>query len=258
MRSMSRKSESNNSEQQAPAHLLSVYKAKEQRTFELVKKTIDTLLHEKQQVSLSTIVAKSQEVDLEGKGVSISAIQRNEQANTYYKKHRSHKGTQRKRSPNHTQLSQVDDLRIKLDRDISRVRQRYLKLSKEELVTRLIHVEQAFALAEERLHQANDKLLMLHLETPLGDTVLDEAKTSQEISNNLSYLNLKAKNKDLKAQLAGIDSLEAENEELKKHNQYLLSKLMQLEASERNKTQESFAEARRQTSSQPDIPNIDF
>ena len=256
MKSMSPKSESNNSEQQAPAHLLSVYKAKEQRTFDLVKKTVDTLLHEKQQVSLSTIVAKSQEVDLEGKGVSISAIQRNEQANTYYKKHRSHKGTQRKRSPNLTQLSQVDDLRIKLDRDMSRVRQRYLKLSKEELVTRLIHVEQAFALAEERWHQANDDLLMLQLEAQSRDTVLDEAKTSQEISNNLN--NLKAKNKDLKAQLAGIDSLEAENEELKKHNQYLLSKLMQLEASERNKTQESFAEARRQTSSQPDIPNIDF
>ena len=48
---------------------------------------------------------------------------------------------------------------IKGDRDQTRVRQRYLKLSREELVNQLLLVEQQYAELHERYLAMNDKLL---------------------------------------------------------------------------------------------------
>ena len=59
-----------------------VYAKLRQRTVSLVKQSIDALLKDKQRVSLSTVVAKSKDIDTEGngKGISESAILDNEEA----------------------------------------------------------------------------------------------------------------------------------------------------------------------------------
>ena len=57
-----------------------VYAKLRQRTIDLVKCGIDTLLKEKQRVSLSTVAAKLKELDPEHRGISESAILDNQEA----------------------------------------------------------------------------------------------------------------------------------------------------------------------------------
>jgi hypothetical protein len=77
-----------------------VYAKLRQRTVDLVRQSVDALLKDKQRVSLSTVAAKSKELDTEGngKGISESAILDNQEAKTYYERHRSWRGTPRKRT----------------------------------------------------------------------------------------------------------------------------------------------------------------
>ncbi len=142
---------------------------------------------------------------------------------------------------------------------MARTRQRYLKLSKEELVDRLLVTEQAYTEQEKRCHQANDELLTLRLmvEEGLQIQALDEKTEGNQNLTDASQ-RLRAKNKELKAQLMGIESLETEIEELKKQNQYLLNKLIQLEGEERSNAKKNFAKARNQANSQPNIPDVEF
>ena len=63
---MESRSDGNNPEQQAPTHLQKIYQARKKRTFDLVKKSVDVLVSQKQKVSLTTVVALSKELDPEG------------------------------------------------------------------------------------------------------------------------------------------------------------------------------------------------
>ena len=68
-----------------------VYARLRQRTIDLVRRSVDVLRKDKQRISLSTVVAKSKELDVEGNGkrVSESAILDNQEARAYYEQHRS-------------------------------------------------------------------------------------------------------------------------------------------------------------------------
>jgi len=136
-----------------------VYEPKRRRTVELVKRSVDALLKERKRVSLATLCARSKEVDPDGRGVSESAILKNEEARTYYEQHRSWKAVSRKH-PRFCQTEKTRALsRIKLNRDLGRVRLRYMKLTKVELVQRLLLVEQAHGALQERWFQVNEEML---------------------------------------------------------------------------------------------------
>jgi len=75
-----------------------VYTYLRQRTVDLVKRSVDALRKNKQRVSLSTIVAKSKELDPEHRGISESAILDNLEARAYYEQHRSWQDSSRKRA----------------------------------------------------------------------------------------------------------------------------------------------------------------
>lgn len=66
---------------------------------------------------------------------------------------------------------------------------------------------------------------------------------------------LRAKNIELKSQLTGMESLEAERNELKQQNQRLFNKVIQLESGERIRAKRRFAEA---ISTQPEIPEVEY
>jgi hypothetical protein len=90
--------------------------------------------------------------------VSQSAIQRNEEARAYYEEHRGWKGTP-KSSNGGAAADKQSSIYIKFERNEDRARQRYLKLSKHELVNRLIYVEHAYAEREEIWLRACDEEL---------------------------------------------------------------------------------------------------
>lgn len=69
---------------------------------------------------------------------------------------------------------------------------------------------------------------------------LSEAELIEKISaQQRDIKRLNTKNRELQAKSLGIESLEVENEELKKHNQHLFNRVTELEASERSQEKDT-------------------
>lgn len=147
-----------------------VYEPKRERTIELVKRSVDILLEQKERISLASIAITSKNVDPVKQGVSESAILGNEQARAYYEQHRSWKGTQRKRSVT-TALSSRPG-QVKLDRNLTQVRQRYLRMGKVALVDRLLAVEQTHAEQQECWLVQQDEILQWRLRAETAEARL--------------------------------------------------------------------------------------
>lgn len=170
----------------SPAHswlIERVYEPKRERTFALVKQSVDLLLEQKKRISLASIVATSKEVDREQRGISESAILNNEQARFYYEQHRSWKGTQRKKSvvtalPSHPG-------QVKPSRDLTQVRQRYLRMGKATLVDRLLAVEQTYAEQQERWLVQQDELLHWRLRAEQSEAQLQKEKATKVKNSKL-------------------------------------------------------------------------
>jgi hypothetical protein len=150
-----------------------VYAKLRQRTVDLVKQSVDALRKDKQRVSLATVAAKSKELDSEGngKGISESAILDNQEARAYYEQHRSWQGSSRKRAKPLV-VAPVQLSTVKPGRDEQRVRQRYLRMSKEALVTRLITAERTLAEQRERWLSQQDDVLTWRLRAEAAEARL--------------------------------------------------------------------------------------
>jgi hypothetical protein len=159
-----------------------VYLRKQRRTVELVKSSVDALRSENKRVSLSSIQAKSKELDSEKKGVHRNTILSNEEARTYYeencdwKKRKRHRPIKTDKIP--ARITEHVRIKINIDRDINRARQRYLKLSKTELVERLLLVEQAYAETEEVWLRDKDEALTWQLRAEQAESLLEENDTA--------------------------------------------------------------------------------
>lgn len=160
---------------QAPTWLNeAVYEPKRQRTFEVVKRAVDALREQRKldgitRISLTTIVAMAKRQDPEGRGIAHTAILENEEAYAYYKRYRTaSKPAKRQGAPSKSAVRSA----IKPDRDQARVRQRYMKLSREELVNQLLLVEQQYAELHERYLAMNDKLLEWQLRAEQAESRL--------------------------------------------------------------------------------------
>lgn len=149
-----------------------VYAKLRQRTTDLVKHSVDALRKEKQRISLATVAAKSKEVDPGHRGISESAILDNQEARTYYEQYRSWKGSSRKRAKPLTVALPVSPGSTKPGRDEQRVRQRYLRQSKEALVERLLAVERLQAQEQERWLSQQDEVLTWRLRTETAEARL--------------------------------------------------------------------------------------
>ena len=149
-----------------------VYTKLRQRTVDLVKQSVDGLYKDKQRVSLSTVAAKSKEVDPEHRGISESAILDNQEAKAYYEQHRSWRGSPRKRAKSVAVALPASPGSVKPDRDEQRVRQRYLRMSKEALVERLITVERTLAEQRERWLVQQDEMLTWRLRAEAAEAQL--------------------------------------------------------------------------------------
>lgn len=120
----------------------------------LVKAAVDRLVGEGKTVTIEAICQVSREVDPEGKGIKKAGVLGNAEAYAYYQQHsttyqqahRKLRHAPRQQPARSTTLPHID-----LDRDVTRVRQRYVKLSKAELVERLLSVEHAYGRLEHQL-----------------------------------------------------------------------------------------------------------
>jgi hypothetical protein len=151
-----------------------VYAKLRQRTADLVRQSVDALCKDGQRVSLATVAAKSKELDPDHRGVSESAILDNQEARDYYEQHRSWQGSSRKRAKPLVVASSASPGTVKPGRDEQRVRQRYLRMSKETLVERLITAERTQAEQRERWLTQQDEILTWQLRAEAAETRLKE------------------------------------------------------------------------------------
>src|SRR5437660_3181785 len=150
-----------------------VYAHLRQRTVDLVKQSVDQLRLDKWRISLATVAAKSKELDAEHRGISESAILDNQEARAYYEQHRSWQGSPRKQAKTLAVASPVSSRSVKPGRDEQRVRQRYLRMSKEALVERLITVERTLAEQQERWLRHQDEALTWRLRAAAAEARLN-------------------------------------------------------------------------------------
>lgn len=122
------------------------YDRRKSRSFEFGVKAIDALIKEGKSVSFRTVSDKSKEIDPAGAGIHQNTIRKNQELHKYFLKHRTakaYKPLKRSYKPLEDDLDAFKH--IKQDRDIDRVRQRYMQLTKPELVDLLIRMEQYIA-----------------------------------------------------------------------------------------------------------------
>jgi hypothetical protein len=139
-----------------------VYAPRRQRTRDLVRQAVETLVSAEQAVSLASIAAMSKVLDPAGRGISTSAILGNPEARAHWERHRRWRGTRparRTTPPGHPPARP----RVAAERDVARARQRYLRWTKTTLVERLLAAEHAWAEQEERWLRVNDELLAWRL-----------------------------------------------------------------------------------------------
>jgi hypothetical protein len=156
--------------------LETLYEAKRLRTTALVIQSVDALVEQRRadkgttRISLASIVARSKKLDPSGKGISQSAILGNEEARSYYERHRTSSGNKpkRQRSGHVVQGAQP----VKIDRDMARARHRYMRMSKPELVERLLAIEQAYTEGQDRWLKANDELFERTMRVRQGEVGL--------------------------------------------------------------------------------------
>ena len=165
-----------------------VYAKLRQRTVGLVKQSVDALRKDKQRVSLATVAAKSKELDIEGggKGISESAILDNQEARVYYEQYRSWRGSPKKRAKPLVVATPASPGVVKPGRDEQRVRQRYLRMSKEALVERLITAERTLAEQRERWLSQQDEALTWRLRAGAAETQLADLRSKGETEERLS------------------------------------------------------------------------
>lgn len=153
-----------------------VYAKLRQQTADLVKQSVDALHKDKQRVSLATVAAKSRELDTEHRGISESAILDNQEARSYYEQHRSWRGSSKRQAKPLVVTSPASPTTVKPGRDEQRVRQRYLRLSKEALVERLITTERTLAQQRERWLSQQDEALTWRLRAEAAEIQLQKSK----------------------------------------------------------------------------------
>ncbi|WP_342567773.1 hypothetical protein MKY09_05250 [Psychrobacillus sp. FSL K6-4046] len=131
------------------------------RSVELGKQAINLLIKNGESVTYSNVAKTSKEIDPEGKGIHSNTIRTNEQLYEYYKLNsKTYKqkisGQNKKTNYNDT-TDEIDFRKIKPNRNLENTHRKYMKLSKKELVHRLIN-------AEKYIVENNTKWVAKHFE----------------------------------------------------------------------------------------------
>jgi hypothetical protein len=119
------------------------YQKKKNRAYEIGKKAIDELVKQGKRVSYRSIESASKSLDPEGKGIHANTVKSNEALYDYYLQFAHTVKTAKSRSK--LTMGSASYQHIKPNRDLAQVQKRYLKMSRSELVAKLIEAEECIA-----------------------------------------------------------------------------------------------------------------
>jgi|GEM_PF-2140429 len=124
-----------------------VHKQRSERSVSIGIETIDMLVKQGIPVTYRNISEYSKQFDKKGKGIHPNTIKRNNELHTYYQKHsKTYKVNKvRKKTVEPSEFDESTLRRISPERDVNGVKRKYMQLTKEELVNRLIEIEQYVA-----------------------------------------------------------------------------------------------------------------
>jgi hypothetical protein len=148
MKIMTRKSTLNEDTLQREWLVDKVYNPKKARSLDLATKSIGKLLERNQKVTIQAIHDISKVIDSDGEGIHRNTITSNEDVYAVYTANRNyHKPRQiNRRAYKFSADSYPHFLKhIKCDRELTAVRSRYKRLTKQDLIDRLIQCEQYVA-----------------------------------------------------------------------------------------------------------------
>lgn len=121
------------------------HRKRSNRSVEIGIQAIDLLINSGEPVTYTNIAEASKRTDPKGKGIHPNTIRTNTQLNDYYKQHsltyKQKENSSKKKANLNTNSDEFDIRRIKANRDIHKTHKKYMKLSKKELVQRLILAE---------------------------------------------------------------------------------------------------------------------
>ncbi|MED3729006.1 hypothetical protein [Priestia filamentosa] len=125
------------------------HKDSRERSFQLGKEAIEYLLKNQLVITLQSIADTTKKLDPKGSGIHSNTVRTNEELYALYKEH-SLTYKQKKSALNIQQSSSksqesIDYRRLTKDRNMNQVQTKYMKLSKKELVQRLLQAEQYIA-----------------------------------------------------------------------------------------------------------------
>ncbi|HLU22433.1 MAG TPA: hypothetical protein VKZ77_08105 [Bacillaceae bacterium] len=118
------------------------------RSVEIGKQAIDLLVKKGEPVTYTSIADVSKEIDPERKGIHPNTIRTNEQLYEYYKQYSltyKQKANSKNTMPTFNNDFDIDFRKVKPNRNVDNTQRKYMKLSKKELVQRLILAEQYIA-----------------------------------------------------------------------------------------------------------------
>ncbi|PES74604.1 hypothetical protein CN327_12970 [Bacillus cereus] len=125
------------------------HQIRKERSVRIGKQTIDLLVTKKLPITYKTISETSKEVDPEGKGIHPNTIRSNQGLNEYYKQHsktyKQKENYSKSKRKSNINLDNIDFRRLNADRNLKNAENKYMKLSKKELVQRLLQAEQYIA-----------------------------------------------------------------------------------------------------------------
>ncbi|MEB2293323.1 hypothetical protein [Priestia megaterium] len=125
------------------------HKNSKERSVQLGKEAIDYLLHNQLGVTLQSIADTTKKLDPQGSGIHSNTVRTNEELYALYKQHSlTYKQKKSSRTiqqlPSNNQES-IDYRRLMKNRNINQIQAKYMKMSKKELVQRLLQAEQYIA-----------------------------------------------------------------------------------------------------------------
>ncbi|MBT2716599.1 hypothetical protein [Bacillus sp. ISL-57] len=131
------------------AGLKESHQKRRNRSVEIGKQAIDLLIKKGSPITFTTIVEQSKEIDSEGKGIHHNTIRTNEELYEYYKQHsktyKQKNNSKSNISNRSVAVKNIEFHKIKPNRNRKILQRNYMKLSKKELVQRLIQAEEYIA-----------------------------------------------------------------------------------------------------------------
>lgn len=139
------------STKQEKTWLNEINQQRKQRSLELGILAIDQLVQDKKKITYESVSQTSKLIDPEGKGIHTNTIKSNVELREYFLEKRNRKYLKKKITVTDVSSAHFPNfMSLKPERDVTRLKKQYMTMKKEDLIDRLIQIEEYVAVHNKR------------------------------------------------------------------------------------------------------------